>query len=384
MITIEEHRPRRHSAAGWLWSFLLLTACSLTEPGRPSIPVDSLGTLVQGVSSACPNYSTPYAQCFAWSSDGARLFAVVVEGRDTLLFGVYVAALTNPVFAIGPSTVRFPLGRSLNIATSRDPKAIFLTRPDTVGPFPFEVLRMSLVDGKMTRVTGAAAPDISVTPDGTGVVYHAFRSSAVDTVALIDATSGVRRAQTVGFQSLLRGISPDGQDVAIMASVGDSAVIWHSATGVRQPAKYGADFTSGTGLRHTRDLQWTNGGFSTLYQSEAGELMEISASTGAAVSYGRHGRWLGTVAWSPAVSRVFTSEIEGGCYPDPSCYIPMYHSSLMVSSASGVRTIGSVNREFFATGPDGNSFSQFVPSPDGRWLAYVVYGGGYVFLAAAQ
>lgn len=359
----------------------MLAACSSTEPG-PTLPVEAPGTRLKLPSPPCPNLSRDYGQCIAWSSDGLTLFVVIARGADTALAGVdVVAELTPPAPLLGAFTVIFPIGRSLNLATSRDSRTIFFTRPDTVGPLPFEVMRMSLVDGKITRVAPAGAPDISVAPDGTALAIHTFQSATIDTVALLDVASGLRRAVTVGFGSLLRGFSPDGRDVAMRALFGDSAIVWHSATGERQSVRYGDDFNPGVGLRHTRDVQWTNGGFSTLYQASNGALAEISVATGAEISYGQHKRGKTSFAWLPAISRVFSAEDVGVCYLDSSCYRALYHSSLLVSSPTGIRTIGSVNTGLLSTGVDGNSFSQFAPSPDGRWLAYAVGGDPFILPA---
>lgn len=372
------------SAARWVGAVLLLAACSSsTEPRGEPLPADAPGKRLIGLDNACPDYYSNFSQCLAWSSDSKTLYVVLTRSRDTVLAGVdIIAELTPPVPLAGAYTVIFPVGRTLNLATSQDPTTIFVTRPDSVGPFPYMVMRMSLVNGKMTRIAGAGLPQISVSPDGTALAYHASRGFNADTVVLVDAATGTRRAEVVTVSSRLRGISPDGKDVALQSYGSDAAVIWHSATGALEPVKYGADYNSSILTRHTRDVQWTNGGFSTLYQTDAGEVMEISVATGAVVSYGRHKQGANSMAWAPAASRVFSAEDDGICYIDSSCYRAMRRSSLQVSSLAGVKTIGSVYAGQSTTGIDGNAFPQFVASPDGRYLAYLTGSGSFYLVPA--
>jgi hypothetical protein len=375
-------------AARWSWSMLLLGACSSAEPVSPALavpaPADSPGVTLNGLERACPNSGDSFGQCMAWSSDGLTLFVVLRTLTDTVLVSVDIPPASPPPL-LGAFRVIGSVGRVASLAASQDPRAIFFTRSDAIEPSHSAVMRMSLNDGTTTKVASAGKTDISVTPDGSGVAYHAFGGSVVnalsgavvDTVVLIDVPSGMRRAQTVSLvPASLRGISPDGRDVAL-TFYGDSAVIWHSATGVRERVKDGG-IATGIGIRYLADVQWSSGGFSTLYKAETGELTEVSASTGAVTNYAPHTAFTGSVVWSPAVSRVFTADVKGPCYPNPkNCTAAVWHSDLVITSLSGVRTIGSVNSQ-----SQGARFAQFFPSPDGRWLAYYATEGRLYLVAA--
>lgn len=312
MYAIDASKRRLNAVVRWSFLPLLLVTASCADILSPGIGTESPGILLTGLEGACPTIHTDYNQCLAWSADGLTLFVVLARPSDTVLVAVDIAAAaTYP-----PDDAYRIIGRvglPLIIATSQDPRTIFFSRRSAAEAGGFEVLRMSLADGVTSRITGAAAADIIATPDGSGLAYHAFRGSlALDTVALIDVASGLRRAATGGVASLLRGISPDGRDVGLKALVGDSAVIWHTATSARETANDGTGVAFAAGVvRSVIEMQWARGGFSILYRTLTGELTEVSAATGVGVAYAPHvTKVRGAIAWSPAVARALLRPAE--------------------------------------------------------------------------
>lgn len=379
MVTNHEFVQGGHPTARWILSALLLAACSSTEAAKPDtpdvpMPADSPGVSLNVSESACPDYDYSYPLCMAWSSDSRTLFAVLRRSTDTVLVGMDIPPAYPPPVAGGYRLIG-PIGRAEILVTTQDPRTIFFVRNDPKEPEFSYVMRMSLADGTTTKVASGSGSNISLSRDGSVLAYHKYSTSIVDTIVLMDVASGMERARTVSpSYASLRGISPDGRDVAL--AFNNSAVIWHSATNVREPVKDGG-LASGTGTRHVVDVRWGSRGFSTLYKVDSGELTEVSDSTGAVINYAPHTGSSGTIAWSPAVSRVFTAEAIGGCYPHPDdCTSAYSHSEFVVISLSDVRTIGSVNSSF-----RGGQFPQFFPSPDGRWLAYYVpsWAAHYVY-----
>lgn len=374
MINMSEHGQIRYSAARWVASVALLLTASCADLLNQGPQAESPGVLLAGLERACIGTWSDINQCLAWSRDGSTLFVVLPRDRDTVLIAVNASAAAT---GSGASAYRVigNIGSPISIATAEASTGVYFTRRSTVEVGGYEVRRISLASGDTTRVTNAFAADIAVTPDGTGVAYHAYRGSlTVDSIAIIDVASGTRRAATVGGATAVGVFSPDGKDLAMKAVAGDSSVIWHSTTGIRETPREssalgGAPRGGGIGL--------TSRGFATLFSSSTnGGAIETAVATGEAITYApRDATFRGSYAWSPASSRLFIAD-GGTCESRGNCSTTT-HTYLVVSSPGGVRVIGSVN-----AGGVIHNFRYFSASPDGRWLAYSA-GYGQLYLLPA-
>jgi hypothetical protein len=345
--------PRRSIGTFLLSLILWSTALACGDLFTLGSSSESPGAPLAGLEYACPTSQLDYVQCFAWSGDGRILFVVLPRTSDTVLVSVNAAATPDAFRVIGA------IGSPSSIRPSSDGSVIYFSRR-TSADASYGVFRMSLADGVSRLVTNAAFPDFLLTPDGSAVAYHAAGSTnGSDTIVVADVTTGERRRSTTGARMRLGAFSPDANDVCLLPFAYDSTAIWHTTTGARELMRGGEVIVFQAGLAHwVAAVGWTGTEFAALFAPQSG-ITAVGAS-GAITRYSTTpATTIQVIGWAPAVSRVFLSEPTDRCGSLCSRY------TLRVLTPGGSREIGSVDVQSNAI-----SFTQFSPSPNGRWLAY--------------
>ena len=325
-----------------------LAACA-TEPG---LPTDNPGLAVPGPSIGSCGFAE-FSQCVVWSADSKELYAVDYPNPNTYrVVGIDpVTRASRPIGQIGyPARIDLAPG---------DPAAIYYST--TTNTVTYSIHRFAFSNASSRELVPASpSPAFSISPDGRRLAYHtAGATVTTDTVAVIDVETTNRVASLPGYNVRFGDFSPDGSSLVVASGLSGSTGVWNIAAGSVTPVPMPVSITFG----YLRAARWDGTVIRGLFVPITGStsaMKDVGFYSGDTLAYAPV-PYPDLIAWLPSMKSAFVTRAAGECSSVENC--GERHYELLYTSFSASKALGSINTFRFTT---------FVPSPDGKWLAYKV------------
>jgi hypothetical protein len=287
-----------------------------------------------------------------WSADGSELFAVESMGQSS--FGlIAIDPSTLGIRLIGP--IEYPA--RLDIAPA-DLDAIYYST--SITGISYGIHRYAFSNGNARQLAHASPSSaFSVSRDGARLAFHPAGSTrTADTVAVIDVATSNRIATLAAYDAHIGEFSPDGTNLVVASGMSRWTAVWNMASGSFTEVKRPVTLSFGI-LRAARwDGDVLRGLFVPLTASSS--LKDVGFYSGDTVAYAPV-PYPDLIAWVPSIESAFLTRAAGSCQSTVDCGERYYE--LRHTSSTTTALLGSINTRRFTT---------FVPSPDGKWLAYKV------------